>query len=187
MRLVGTPGRRLDVPSGHTERKAHSPDPFHGLRPKGRDQACDLGAACRNRTDDLLITRSFRVSSLSAAAQVKSRVLGLSVPVNDRYGGSVLARIWHGCHRAGLSASAGQTSVNPCFAKSIHGVQHGPWPGLTRFVSPSKYGGIQARGVSCGCQSSVSPYCAFRHLVGPQRACGEWLLTRSSHPTGRRS
>src|ERR1035441_5410267 len=35
----------LCVPSGrtaHTERQAHSPDPFHGLRPKSRDHASDL-------------------------------------------------------------------------------------------------------------------------------------------------
>ena len=72
------------------------------------------GAAYRNRTDDLFITRSFCLLPLPAIAHVRFRVVGLSVPVNDRYGGSVLARIWHGCHGLDLQAApAAQASVNP--------------------------------------------------------------------------
>jgi hypothetical protein len=34
---------------------------------------------------------------LPAAVQVKPHAIGLSVPVSDRYGEPVLARMWHAC------------------------------------------------------------------------------------------
>jgi hypothetical protein len=45
---------------------------------------------------DLLLRRSFRATSPSATIQVRPRVVGLSVPPNDRRGRHVLARVWHG-------------------------------------------------------------------------------------------
>jgi hypothetical protein len=37
-------------------------------------------------------------------------------------------------------------------ARSAQGVRHGPWPGITRFVRPSKHGEIRSRCVSRRCQ-----------------------------------
>jgi hypothetical protein len=55
-----------------------------------------MGAAYRNRTDDLFITRSFSELPLPADMQVTFCSADPSVPVNDRLDGAVLARIWHG-------------------------------------------------------------------------------------------
>jgi len=44
---------------------------------------------------DLLLRRSFRATLPPATVQVRPCVFGLSVAVNDRHGGYVLARIWH--------------------------------------------------------------------------------------------
>ena len=47
-------------------------------------------------------------------------MIGLSIPVNDRYGGSVLARIWHGCRGPDLQAApAAQAPVNPCLQIAV--------------------------------------------------------------------
>jgi hypothetical protein len=49
-----------------------------------------------DRARDLLLRRSFRATPPPATVQVRPRVVGLSVPLNDRRGRHVLARIWHG-------------------------------------------------------------------------------------------
>src|ERR1700728_4127339 len=53
-------------------------------------------APSATRTRDLLLRRSFRATPPPVTVQVRTRVVGLSVPFNDRHSGHVLARIWHG-------------------------------------------------------------------------------------------
>jgi hypothetical protein len=44
---------------------------------------------------DLQLRRSFRATTPPATIQVRTRAVGLFVPVNDLHGGHVLAQIWH--------------------------------------------------------------------------------------------
>jgi hypothetical protein len=53
-------------------------------------------APSATRTRDLLLRRSFRATPPPATVQVRPRVVGLSVLLNDRRDRHVLARIWHG-------------------------------------------------------------------------------------------
>src|SRR5262249_59889182 len=55
----------------------------------------EVEPACRNRTDDLFITRSCRACLLPAAAQLTPHVVSPPVPAVDRRSAYILARMWH--------------------------------------------------------------------------------------------
>ena len=83
--------------------------PWHACGTAGRSLALTLhgprsscaliwdfvGAPSATRTRDLLLRRSFRGTPPPATVQVRSPVVGVSVPLNDRRSRPVLARIWH--------------------------------------------------------------------------------------------